>query len=427
MTTTEESVSYTYTCADPLPQLVTYTNSVTNETKTESIPTKISSLKVVFDYNIFHADDISFGATAEEESKGVLGTISDTVGSISDTISGTVSNLFNGGDGDNEEVNENLVALEKCMVDNIWKEMLASDTMTWVEGDESQCAGLIIDETSRRLQDSSTLNEVEQDEPIVVDNSGMDQTQQVIINDAGTNQTQPVANDDSGVNQNATDTTDTLDTADVTTFTGTKLIGLDSLPIDSINTAGCSDGSSSCTSIRGVISASYIGTNENAVAESIARMVQDGMKSGSFLCEGSPAKKLKFEAFVGTNYNGKDGHGTLIVDTNRGTEPEETPNYLTKYGKMFIVFVALLSVGVIIGLIYRRRKKQKKGKQLSAAAEQNFEANLQLEEGAARCASPDLSIQSGKLMKMVDVSDASVTDEHGTSQVELSLSPKSVT
>jgi len=410
MTTTEESASYA--CADPLPQLVTYTNSVTNETKTESIPTKISSLQVVFDYSIFHTDDTSFGAKGEEESKGVLGSISDTV-----------SNLFNGGNGD-KEGNENLVALEKCMVDNIWKAMLASDKMTWVEGDESQCDGLVIDETSRRLQGGGTLNEVQQEEPVVTDNAGMDQTQPMIINDAGTDQTQPVVIDDSGVNQTASDTPDT---ADVTTFTGTKLISMDSLPLDSINTAGCPGGSSSCTSIRGVISASYIGTNENAVSESIARMVQDGMNSGSFLCEGSPAKKLEFEAFVGTTYDGNEGHGALIVDTNRGMAPEETPNDLSRYGKMFVVFVALLSVGVLFGVLYKRKKA--KGKQLGAAADQDFQANLQLEEGVARTATPDLSIQSdGKLMKMVEMSDASVGGGgHGTSEVELSLSPKSVT
>ena len=425
----EESVSYA--CADPLPQLVTYTNSVTNETKTESIPAKINSLQVVFDYSIFHTDDISFGGAKaeEEESKGgVLGSISDTVGSISDTvgsISDTVSNLFNG-DNTATEGKENLVALEKCMVDNIWKAMLANDKMTWVEGYESQCAGLMIDEKTRRLQEgTSTLIEIQEDEPIVGDNAGV-VAQPVVIDDAGMDQTQPVVIDDAGLNQTIVENPVTSDTADVddavSTFTGTKLIGMDSLPLDNIiNPAGCSGGSSSCTSVRGVISASYIGTNENAVSESIARMIQDGMKSESLLCESSPATKLEFDAFVGTNYNGKNGHGVLIVDTKRGTEPAETPNDLTKYGTMFVVFVALLSVGVIFAVLYRR--KAKKGRELGTAAGQDFEANLE----SGRSETPDSqSTQSeGKLMKMVEMSESPT--KHGTSEVELSLSPRSVT
>jgi hypothetical protein len=439
MATTEESVSYT--CADPLPQLVTYTNSITNETKTESIPAKINSLQVVFDYSIFHSEDTPFGsAKAKEESKGVLGSISDTVGSLSDTV----SNLFNGDDNEdnNKEGKENLVALEKCMVDNIWKAVLANDKMTWVEGgDESQCAGLIIDEVSRRrLQDgtnTTTLIEIQQDEPIVSDNTGVDQEvaqQPMIIDDAAMDQTQPVIMDEAALGQTQTTAADILDTSetandvdDTTTFTGTKLISMDSLPLDIVNTAGCTGGeSTSCTSIRGVISASYIGTNENAVAESIARMVQDGMKAGTLLCEGSPATKLEFNAFVGTDYKGKEGHGALILDTNRGTAPKEEPNVLTKYGMLFVIFVALLSVGVIFALLYRRKKKMNKTMR-TTTAEQDFEANLELEEGtqesAARSQTPDISVQSdGKMMRMVDMSE-----EVGTSDVELSLSPKSFT
>ena len=248
MTTTEESSSYA--CADPLPQLVTYTNSITNETKTESIPAKINSLQVVFDYSIFHTDDTSFGAKeAEEESKGMLE-------SISDTISDTVNNLFNG-DEEDKEGKANLVALEKCMVDNIWKAMLADEKMTWVEGDESQCAGLMIDEVSRRsMQDgSNTLVEIQQDEPIVTDSTGVDQAQPLVIDDAAMDQTQPLIVDDVDVNQTEVDVIDTPDAEDynpiATAFTGTKLMSLDSLPLDIINTAGCTGVVSSCTSVRG--------------------------------------------------------------------------------------------------------------------------------------------------------------------------------
>ena len=63
----------------------------------------------------------------------------------------------------------------------------------------------------------------------------------------------------------------------------------------------------------------------------------------------------------------------------------------------------------------------------TTTAEQDFEANLELEEGTqgsvARSQTPDLSVQSdGKMMRMVDMSE-----EVGTSDVELSLSPKSFT
>jgi len=401
MTTTEESSSYA--CADPLPQLVTYTNSITNETKTESIPAKINSLQVVFDYSIFHTDDSSFGAEeAEEESKGMLE-------SISDTISDTVNNLFNG-DEEDKEGKANLVALEKCMVDNIWKAMLADEKMTWVEGDESQCAGLMIDEVSRRsMQDgSNTLVEIQQDEPIVTDSTGVDQAQPLVIDDAAMDQTQPLIVDDADVNQTEVDVIDTPDTEDfnpiATAFTGTKLMSMDSLPLDIINTAGCTGGISSCTSVRGVISASYIGTNENAVSESIARMIQDGMTSGSMLCEGSPAKKLEFDAFVGTNAKG--GHGALILDTDRGmTAPQQESSDLTRYGILFVVFVALLSVGVIFAVLYRRKKKKQA---MGTAAEEDFERNLELEEGT--------------------VVEMSGNDNgFGANDVELSLSPKSVT
>mmetsp|Transcript_11548 Transcript_11548/g.19136 ORF Transcript_11548/g.19136 Transcript_11548/m.19136 type:complete len:422 (+) Transcript_11548:266-1531(+) len=421
MTTTEESVSYT--CADPLPQLVTYTNSITNETKTESIPAKINSLQVVFDYTIFHSEDTSFGVKAKEDSKGVLGSISDTVHSLSDTV----SSLFNGDNAD-KEGKENLVALEKCMVDNVWKAMLGNDKMTWVDGDESQCAGLIIDEVSRRLQDgNNTLVEIEQDEPIVSENTGVDQAQPMIIDDAAMDQTQPVIIDEAALddqkNADILDTAETANEVDATsTFTGTKLISMDSLPLDIVNTAECSGESTSCTSVRGIISASYIGTNENAVSESIARMVQDGMKSGSMLCEGSPATKLEFNLLL---LDGKGGHGgTLILETNRGKAPEES-NDLTQYGILFVIFVAFLSVGVIFAVLYRRKKKVNKA--MGTAAEHDFEANLELEEGsAARSETPDLSVQSdGRMMRMVDMS--ANDDGVGTSEVELSLSPKSLT
>ena len=64
----------------------------------------------------------------------------------------------------------------------------------------------------------------------------------------------------------------------------------------------------------------------------------------------------------------------------------------------------------------------------TTTAEQDFEANLELEEGtsqvsAARSQTPDMSVQSdGKMMRMVDMSE-----EVGTSDIELSLSPKSFT
>lgn len=417
MTTTEESISYK--CVDPPPQLVTYTNSITNETKTESVPAKINSLQVVFDYSIFHTDDTSFGAKkAQEESKGVLE-------SISDTISDTVNNLF--GDDEDKVGKENLMVLEKCMVENMWKAMLADEMMTYVEGDESQCAGFIIDEVSRRfLQDgiNNTLIEIEQDEPIVSDNTNVDQSQPLVVDDAAMDQTQPVVIEDATVIETVADISDTSDNEEVdssaTTFTGTKLIGMDSFPLDVINTAGCASGPSSCTFVRGIISASYIGTNENAVSDTIARMIQDGMKAGSLLCEGSPATKLEFDSFVS---NGKGGHGALILDTNRGMAPEES-NDLTSYGIMFVLFVALLSVGVIFGVLYKRKKKQKA---MGTAAVSDFEANLELEEGApaARSQTPDISVSSDN--RMTRMVETSTNNNFGTSEVELSLSPKSVT
>ena len=153
-----------------------------------------------------------------------------------------------------------------------------------------------------------------------------------------------------------------------------------------------------------MISASYIGTNENAVSESIARMIQDGMTSGSMLCEGSPAKKLEFDAFVGTNAKG--GHGALILDTYRGmTAPQQESSDLTRYGILFVVFVALLSVGVIFAVLYKRKKKKQA---IGTAAEEDFERNLELEEGT--------------------VVEMSGNDNgFGANDVELSLSPKSVT
>ena len=411
MAAVKDSVSYS--CADPLPQIITYTNSVTNETKTESIPTKINSLHVVFDYSIFHADDVSFNDN--DESKGLLETITDTV-------TDTVNNLFRG--DSNDEGRDNLIALEKCMTDNLWQEILANDEMTWVEGDETQCAGLMIDETSRRLQDeSNTLVEIEQEEPFVTDGTVvMDLTQPIVIADAGMDQTQPEAIDNGDTNEITVDTPDTSNATNeddvATTFSGTKLIGIDSLPMDSINAAGCAIGPKTCTSVRGVMSASYIGTNENEVSEVIARMIQNGMTSGSLLCEGSPVQKLEFAAFIGTNYKG--AHDMLILNTDRGMAPP--PENLTKYGMMFVVFVALLSTGVIVGVLYKRKKMKRKA--MGAAAVQDFATNLELEEGSTSD-TPDLSVQTeDNVTKMVEVSE---TGGLGENEVELSLSPKSVT
>lgn len=425
-TSAEEEYGVSYACADPPPKIVTYTNSVTNETKTESIPTKISSLQVVFDYNVFHPEDVTFG---EASSKGVL-----------DSIKDSVSNIFNKEDGEEKKKQgeENLIALEKCMVDNIWKTMLANDMMTWVEGtsgegnEKSQCAGLLIDEKSRRVlqDDGNTLVETEEAEPIVNDadaNAG-ETPQPLVIDDAGMDQTQPVIIDEtSPINNSSSTQTDAA-----TTFTGTKLIGMESFPLDYVNTNGCPGASdTTCTSIRGVIAASYIGINENGVAESIARMLQDGMNSGSFLCEGSPATKIEFDTFIGQS---KGGHGALILNTSRGMA--EPPNSLTKYGIIFVVFVVLLAAGVIAGVVYKK-KKMKNSKEMGSTAEQDFEANLALEEGVvavggtttddenARTETPTSEEPQQPDALMVELSESFVgIDGDDAAEVEISLSPK---
>lgn len=387
-----EDESVFYACADPLPQIITYANSVTNETEKESVPTKINSLEVVFDYKVFHTDDVTFGDIYA--SKGVL-----------ETISNTVSNILN---GDDKKGEENLVALEKCMVDKIWKTILASDKMTWVEGSETECAGLLIDEESRRtlmmkrvLQNdgNTTFTETPEAEPIV-DNAGLDQ-----------DQTQATVIDDSG----ASDTANVVNAA--VNFTETKLIGMSSLPLDVVNAPGCSDGSGLCTSIRGVISANYTGKNENAVAESIARILQDGMNSDLFLCESSPAKKLEFDKLVGTSSSG--GHSALTVNTSRGTAQPETSNTLTQYGILFVVFVALLAVGVIISVIYKRKKRKKKS--FGAAAEQDYAANLALDEGS-ESATDENARSETPVKDLVDTVD--LHSRISSDEVELSLSPK---
>eukprot|EP00585_Thalassiosira_rotula_P009451 CAMPEP_0196137146 /NCGR_PEP_ID=MMETSP0910-20130528/5226_1 /TAXON_ID=49265 /ORGANISM="Thalassiosira rotula, Strain GSO102" /LENGTH=459 /DNA_ID=CAMNT_0041397567 /DNA_START=20 /DNA_END=1395 /DNA_ORIENTATION=+ len=259
----------------------------------------------------------------------------------------------------NDDGEQNLLSVERRMVSEIWKALLEDEKMTWDLGSK-MCAGLVIEDDGiqrRLLSDGAAANgtatSVVVEEGVyasdvidVIDVEGEDDNNSVTGEEEEGNsdmEGEGVSENDNGTEvvgdgNNATqlegagvedilDTVDNssageediLDTVDTkfTTFSGTKLLGMTYRPLDYVNPDGCLVPDTTCTAIRGRVSAAYSGTDEYGVVRTVVERLRSGMGTRSFLPPDGPALNVEFTSAGGTAPSG--GNGQIIsLNTDRG-------------------------------------------------------------------------------------------------------------
>ena len=238
-----------YSCAPPSPQIKSYFNPLTNETSYIKTEVKVHEIGILFHYEIRHAS----GVTWEEEVGGGEDGDSDGWKSIGAKAGDFFKNVFGGGDDEEEEEggssdskkngkkndhgDEHLMEVEKEMVSDIWKNVLEDDGMTWDW--EEKCAGLVIEDESRQLRQLSNSTIVEGEEDILNSSTNLE-VEEVILGEAEefilSNSTN-LEGEEVILEEGEGDILDTTDTM-VSTFSGTKLLGLTYQPLDSVNPDG---------------------------------------------------------------------------------------------------------------------------------------------------------------------------------------------
>ena len=126
--------------------------------------------------------------------------------------------------------------------------------------------------------------------------------------------------------------------------------------------AGCRVATPTCTAIRGQLSAAYSGLDEYSVTHLVVNRLRAGMDDGFFLPPGSPALKLEFVSAGGAVPVG-GGASSYQLNTARGTAPDAPPEEetnLSKYGVLFVCFVAVLGAATVAATFVRYRKRQKR-------------------------------------------------------------------
>lgn len=127
--------------------------------------------------------------------------------------------------------------------------------------------------------------------------------------------------------------------------------------------SGCINPSDQCTSITGKMSATYSGTNEFGISNYIVNLLSEGMETGAFVSEGSPALMLEFVTM--NDMSAGENSGMVVpLQTDRGTiwaqVMQDEDNPISKYGKLFVGLLVVLSVGFIISSVFKRRRKKKR-------------------------------------------------------------------
>jgi hypothetical protein len=103
------------------------------------------------------------------------------------------------------------------------------------------------------------------------------------------------------------------------------------------------------------------------------------METGAFVTEGSPAVKIDFRTASDTS-GGEISGEVVQVQTDRGTIWEqmqtETEDAISKYGKLFVALLVVLSVGFLISTVYKKRKAKRRMAREAELAEENQENGL---------------------------------------------------
>jgi len=462
-----------HTCSPPSPQIKSYFNPSTNKTLYCKVNVTVHEIGILFNYEINHArgvqweDAIIYGIDYDNEEKDdgnwyektkqkTSNFFSNLFGKDDDDEDGEEEGEEDNGneeEGDDEDASEeepaaaeassaggggrnaqNLIDLEKNIMNQIWKTLLKEDNnaMTWdwqlpEDGHQRNCAGLLIEEeedadgveVDEEAEDGNRrLVSIEKwmDEEIILGMRELRQCTDGARSLEGDDGKEAGGGDildtvpedvldtvDTAFVDTASvdaDTADTADTNDETTSTvttaavrpgpKTKLLGLTYEPLDYVNPNGCSIPSRTCTSINGQISAAYSGTNEYGVISTVIDQLRTGMENSSFLTRGDllppnhPALHLEFVGSGGTFAVSGSGM-SITLNTARGTQPpqeeEETPpeDDLSKYGILFVCLVAVLGAGFLAATYvrYKKRKRRKgyydEGVEMT---EEEYEANL---------------------------------------------------
>jgi len=302
------------------------------------------------------------------------------------------SSLQSDENNNNDNGEENLLLVEQRMVSEIWRILLEDQKMTW-DLESRMCAGLVIEDDGMQRQlisSDGTTGVVEEDYTSdVIDmeegednnsDTGMEEERNTDTEAEGVlenNDGRELEGDGNNVTQlegagvedvldkvDSAGDEDILDTVDTkfTTFSGTKLLGMTYRPLDYVNPDGCLIPDSTCTAIRGRVSAAYSGADEYGVVRTVIERLRTGMETRAFLPPGSPALNVEFTSAGGTAPSG--GNGRIIsLNTDRGMGEEqdgEVEGDLSQYGTAFVCLVGILGAGFLAAMHVRYRKRQRR-------------------------------------------------------------------
>jgi hypothetical protein len=343
--------SYSYSCIpSTTTKNETYYNTITNETLVVSTNIDIYEIGILFNYEIHHTKNVSIydttnsGGVKEEESGS----------GWYDNTKNFFGNLFGNGDDDNDE-SENikfndtdeeydnnatdgrlqLKDLEIYMISQFWKDALIDDDMRYDSSENNQnCTGLIIG----RSNNTSTMTEIDEIDVAIDENN--------------------IYDDDE-----------------------TRLLGISYMPFDYINLDGCAEQQhpttyNTCTSIHGQVNVAYSGMNEYGVIQTVILRLWDGMENGSYI---PPLWKKGHDDIIQLVFLGAgdavpvsnigqsisiDSTASSVVQAaNKDDDEGQSSNNLSKYGLLFVCFVAILGTGTFAAMYvrYKRRLRRKKG------------------------------------------------------------------
>ena len=163
---------------------------------------------------------------------------------------------------------------------------------------------------------------------------------------------------------------------------------------------GCIYPSDQCTSIHGKISATYSGTNEFGISNYIVNELRTGMETGAFVSEGSPALAIEF--VTQTDMSAGENSGIVVpIQTDRGTiwqimQEAADENPISKYGKLFVGLLVVLSVGFIISSVFKKRRRNKRKEALEAEVTDDHNAiQTEREEQISEENMPSKGVNSG--------------------------------
>lgn len=189
-----------------------------------------------------------------------------------------------------------------------------------------------------------------------------------------------------GTNETSTTEIDEIgEASDILYDDETRLLGISYMPLDYVNLDGCAQQhSTTCTSIRGQVNVAYSGMNEYGVIQTVILRLWDGMENRSFippLWQGHDVQLVFLGAgdAVPVSNNGQSisiDSASVLQAANE--EDDGRRNNLSKYGLLFVCFVAILGTGTFAAMYvrYKRRLRRKKG-MIQAVDENDYNNSIE--------------------------------------------------